>query len=789
MTPVTPTTSERWELGDAFVLRHAGFPFDWLESLGVGADALARADDALAAEDRLLAIIPEGERAAARGSIARAQVPKAPRRRPGDWAAVVAAWQAAREALIAALAVTMPALRARLHELAGDPGVQEAVFLSSPAMYDNVWSRYLAATERPDNANFRRSERQVYTYLQRLCGKNETTSFFGPVGYGQTVDGGAGVPDFEVRVLLPAERTRRVFISISAVRDLHKAIGADPELALDLPVRKNPIYRISADGIARSAPLGVAVKLPPLILSLAHALADGASLHQAAVTLVRPLDELVKSASPLLKAAIVVRGLPLRTDEFEVFGALRASLDALAPSAARDRWAAGLAELEALRAEFQAGDLGVRRRLLPVLEARFTALTGEPARRGEGQVYADRFVIYEEASSPFRLRLSRPLMARLGDALSDALALSAAYGQKVQREYEKKVAGHLATLGDAPLDFLSYAAKLALTEEVKGSRFSPVPPIMLPAGSARTLAVPSDTLGAATPGGRYALPDVCLSAPSPEAIAAGRFDVLLARVHHHLLPWSWLCGFHGDRPAFDRSTRAWLAEEPDARGLLGMAVRRRNKGFYCYPGRQVASSLSDAIDAGGGSSGFALNNELVDPLDISVTRDGDRPVLKDRAGQELRLYLPLDDFSHYPPFASLAHPLVLHAPIRSEADHMPRITLGGATYQRERWTIRLEHADKMAAAELLIALRRKRREGMPRFVFCRVPSERKPVLIDSECPFAFELLRHLAGEGESVTAEEMLPAPGDLWLKDERGRYTCEWRMLGLRWSEPRRTP
>lgn len=766
--------SEAWKLGEAFVLRHAGFPFDWLESLGVGEDAPAKADVLIDAEDRLVALVPEKEREAARVAIARAQAPKSPKKRPDGWADAVAGWQAAREALAGALAAAMPALKARLHELAGDARVQEAIFLSSPSMYDNVWSRYLAATERPDNANFRRSERQVYTYLQRLCGKNETTSFFGPVGYGKTVDDGG--PDFRVRVLPPSECPRRVFVSMAAVRDLHKAIGADPELAADLPVRANPIYRVADDGTARSAPLGVAVKLPAPTLAAYKALSGGASLRQAAATLGKPVDELAKLVAPLLKAAIVVRALPLRTDDFEVFAALRASVDALAPSAARDRWAAGLGELEALRAAFHTGDLAARRGLLPKLEETFTALTGQPARRGEGQVYADRFVIYEEAGSPFRLELSRSLMARLSTALSDALALSAAYGQKVQHEYEKKVAAHLATLGDAPLDFLSYAAKLAQTEQVKGSRFSPVPPIMIPPADARTQAVAADTLGASTPGGRYSLPDVCLSAPSPEAIAAGTYTVLLARVHHHLLPWSWLCGFHDDRPGFERSTKQWLLEERDARGLVGMAVRRRNKGFYCYPGRQVASSVSDAIDAVG---------ELVDPLDLKVTRDGERPVLRDAAGQELRLYLPLDDFSHYPPFASLAHPLVLHAPIKSEAEHMPRITIGGATYQRERWTLRLGDAEKLAAPELYVALRRKRRLGMPRYVYCRVPSERKPVLIDTECPFAFDLLRHLAGAGEPVTAEEMLPAPEDLWLRDARGRYTCEWRMLGTRWSQP----
>ncbi len=34
--------SETWTLGEVFALRHAGFPFDWLESLGLSVNRLIR---------------------------------------------------------------------------------------------------------------------------------------------------------------------------------------------------------------------------------------------------------------------------------------------------------------------------------------------------------------------------------------------------------------------------------------------------------------------------------------------------------------------------------------------------------------------------------------------------------------------------------------------------------------------------------------------------------------------------------------------------------------------------
>jgi hypothetical protein len=87
--------------------------------------------------------------------------------------------------------------------------------------------------------------------------------------------------------------------------------------------------------------------------------------------------------------------------------------------------------------------------------------------------------------------------------------------------------------------------------------------------------------------------------------------------------------------------------------------------------------------------------------------------------------------------------------------------------------------------DLLLAVERERRaSGWPRFVFMRSSTERKPYLIDTASPFALELLLYLSRAAEQLSVEEMYPAPEQLWLKDERGRYTCEMRMQAVRWSE-----
>lgn len=752
--------SGRWELGDVFVLRHAGFPFDWLEELGLSARVLDLARAVAAAQDDVARAAGD-ERV--RAELARGRVPGRPRRAGGDWDRATARWAAAHAALLGAYADALPSLRARLHELARDPAVREAVFLSNPAMYDNVWSGYAGAGGVPDNARWRRVERQVYTYLQRFCAKNETTSFFGPMGYGEVVDGDA----IEVR---RRPTRRRTFLSYWAVTELARAVNRDRRLRADLPVRVEPSFRVSG-GRARSALLDADVALDGPAAALVERVTrrPGESCAAAARALGRPVREVLATAVPLARAGVLSFGVRVRADDFAVFESLRAAIDDLEPSPARDEWRAVCARLEDLRTAFERGGLDERRALLAELEDEFARATGAPARRGAGEIYADRLVVYEEAASPFELRVGRAVARRLVARLEPALELSAGYGGDVQRAYARAAAS--AAGGDGTLTFVEYARRTRPRDEPR-SRFSPVPPLRVDADGGRVARVAPTGDGGR--GGRYALLDVCVAAPSADAARADA-TVVLARVHHHLLLWSWLCAFFPDRARLEASARAWLEREPSARGLVGLEVSRRNKGFYCWPGPAVALPGAPAAER---RDGVALE-------DLAVEVGGDGPALVDARGRRLRLYLPLADLTTYPPLAALAHPLVLHAPFAADR-HTPRVVVGDAVYQRERWTAELGDAGALRGPDLLVAVLRARdREGWPRFVFARVAGERKPYLVDTESPFALEMLRHLARDRAPVTVEEMLPGPAELWLRDDDGRrYTCELRMQAHRWSE-----
>lgn len=748
-----------WKIGDVFVLRHAGFPFDWLEELGLSAATLALIDQVLDCERALIdgARGSGGEKAAARVRID-LEAGRSPQGKLD--AALLSRWSEARKAAAEAIATEKTTLRQRLHTRASEPLVQEAVFLSSPDMFENLWARYVANAPGAENADARRVERQVYSYLQRLCAKNETAGFFGPMGYGE-VDDGEGI-----RVERHPMKRRTLF-AYSAVKDLAQAITADKEIWIRLPLRLNPIFRLERDElICPSANLRVALSPPQR--QLVAAVRQSGELKALTQSLQLTDRDLLALGMPLFKTGAILRELPWRAADLEAFTSLLDALRTLLPSDAAKRWIERLEALDALRADFERSDLAGKRKLLPALEAKFTELTGKPARRGEGKMYADRLVVYEEASSTFGLKFGHAFARELGEKLSGCLELSSTYGERIQRGFWKSIAERAA--GRTSMDLLSFAAAMQPTDDQGSQRFVTQEPLSVEREADGALEPDDAQVNGSSDGGRYALPDVCL-----ERRADGTQEVLLARVHHHLLVWNWLGAFYPSKPRYERSARRFIEREPTAKNLVSMAFTRRNKGFYEFPGTRVVYSSTEPAVVGAKT---LVAGELTVEL-------GERPVLRDPEGRELQLYLPLADFVLSPPYAALAHPLVLHAPIRSHGAHTPRVRIGGAFYQRERWELETAGVARLTGADLVFALRRMARaHALPRFVFARSAHERKPFLVDFASPFSPELLKHLS-QGEKLSCEEMFPSPEGLWLRDQRGRYTFELRMQAERWTVP----
>lgn len=739
-----------WTIGPVFVLRHAGMPFDWLEDLGAGPHLLAAADAVLGREADLLeaasaAGLPTDRTGGALRTLDAARLPRSP---DTGWQRAVRDW---REAVAEYTDVYAPEEGRASASLAGTlrrPMVQEAVFLSNPDAYRNMLLPYVGLRHGPDvrlNARWRRARRQLYGYLQRFCGKNETVSFFGPMGYGRVQPGDKAV------LHTGRPRRRAVFLSSWAARELAAAVAADRRLRAVLPFRRT----------------GAPGSLPEDRDLLAAAGPQGATLPQLAAPAGGNLRETAVRLSRLVAEGALEYGIAAGPYDLDPLRTMLDALGELPGSAARSHWMDHLERLRRLLRRFADEPFPQRVATVAELESAFTDATGRPARRGAGAVYADRAIYYEECASPFALDIGEDLLHAWARQIAPAMELSAAHGGTAQAAARTQVAT-LVEPGER-LTLRAYAERALPASATDGSRFM-APHVPELAGD--PAAHRDDLLASARklPGDRYALVDLCPMASSADALGDAR--LLLSRCHHHLLTDGWLATMAEDRAGFSAAADAWLARRPH---LVGLDVGRRNKGYYRYPGRRIALRPRSHDD----------DTDVLHIQQVSVVRAGEGVRALDPEGRELELYLPLSDYVKYPPYAALSSPQVLHAVFSGAREEWPQgpgtapipVEVGAVVYQRPQWT--LDPADFRGGTPTarFLALRRLAADT-GRFVFIRSDTERKPYLVDLESVLAGDLLGHAARDAETLIAEPMLPGPEALWLRDEDGlRYTCELRM------------
>jgi hypothetical protein len=120
--------------------------------------------------------------------------------------------------------------------------------------------------------------------------------------------------------------------------------------------------------------------------------------------------------------------------------------------------------------------------------------------------------------------------------------------------------------------------------------------------------------------------------------------------------------------------------------------------------------------------------------------------------------------------------------------HRPRVAFDDLVVARESWSFAcgdLAFASLPDTQSRFIGARRLlQATGLPRWVFARVPFERKPYYVDFESPLSVDALAKVIRLGAaedpatSLTLGEMLPTPEQCWLTDAEGnRYTSELRL------------
>jgi hypothetical protein len=782
-----------WALWRTVCLRGAGFPVSLLA--GLGAPALASTADTI---NSRTANSGTASTNTARTSTIAAGTIHTGTADPG----------AASAAYAAEFAAEVGRQSEVLYQMAGLPRLREAVAWQNRHALEtgiDVLLRHAPGAGKR-NAQRRRHESLVASYLQRYCAKNDTIGFFGPVGW-SWIDDEAGV---RVTPAAPGQMiaARATYLEGWAVR----AILARHEATLRPWLVPRRIPFISVDGLAVRLPLGRPRSITATeaaVLRACDGIADATAV--AAAVLADPAAEADDTAqvfalmarmadSHRLAWRLEVAPQDIRPEESARRLLARVTDDALREPAER-----ALAELTAARDEVAAaGDDADRvAAAMAGLEATFTRLSGAAASRRAGQAYAGRTLVYEECLRGDTVQLGSDTLEGIREALALVLdsarwftiACGAAYIRHFEATY-RQLAGELGT------DVVPFADWWVLENE---AIFYERPPFMDPvrqdlwqrwamlfglSPGARRVQLRAadlrDRVAAAFPAGPvpwplavHHSPDLMLADARPGT--GGPLTWVLGEVHPGLMTSryaTWLEFHHAPATVLAamrhdlRGPAVWLAETETAESV-GTCIRLAE--VPPVPGDLRLMYAHDSCGYDPAATLVIGDCDLVSsPAGLRVRRrDGtlERSLLE--VVGDLISTMTAGSFDLMPPGA-----------------HTPRITIDDLVVSREKWTMPVAEpafaANPDESARYLQARAWVARHELPRHVFLRFSGERKPIYADLTSLASIDLLcRGLrragrnAGPDATVTIAEMLPGPDQAWLFDARGqRYTAELRMV-----------
>ena len=280
---------------------------------------------------------------------------------------------------------------------------------------------------------------------------------------------------------------------------------------------------------------------------------------------------------------------------------------------------------------------------------------------------------------------------------------------------------------------------------------------------------------------RYHSPDVTIAASGVQAIQDGQYQCVLGEVHPgaNTLRSSLFVSQHPSPGELLRATESDLPEPQSVfvptRGEKGMPLRLSNA---------LVPSKDWRFAFGYDSCGIPKSRAL--PIGSLVVEDDDGALIVRTRDGRLR-------FDIIEIYGDLVMTRLLHAfDILPPSSHTPRVSIDRLVIQRETWRFAPQEIsfawDKDEADRFLGARRWMHAHEMPRFVFVKATTEKKPFYVDLASPISVNIfakvIRRTAESDSpeaSVTVTEMLPAPGQTWLPDSKGqRYTCELRIVAV---------
>ncbi|MFI8805255.1 thioesterase domain-containing protein [Micromonospora chalcea] len=690
----------------------------------------------------------------------------------------------------------------RFTALAADPLLREAVTWQNRGALVAFDGLVRGGADAARNVRRRDRERALLKYWQRYCGKNETVGFFGPSCW-VTVD--PAQPEVaRVNPGDPLTRRRWVWFESWALTSYADRIGADLAVRRWWPPMLRPHLAVRDRAVLR--PGRPPLTLTPVEAALLRA-ADGRRpaadlVADPAIGLRRPedgyalLDRLVERELITWDAA-----LPVSPDAERV---LADRIEAIGDEPARAAARAGFDRLRAARDEVAAaaGDAERLRAALDALDATFTELTGVPAVRRAGQMYAGRTVCYEDSARDLDVVFGAPLLAELAAPLDVLLRAARWLANALARAYLDVLRGLYEELraesgGPVPLADLWFLAQgmfwgdgerpvdaVAAEFAARWSGLFGLDTLPADTTDVRLRAADlADRIDAVFPGtgpewsnAAIHSPDLQICATDADALRRGDYTVVLGELH---AAWSSFdCAvFTPSHPDVERLRDALAAD---------LGQRRVRLLFPAdWPRRtsRTAESLTGPTDR---HLAF-LDAPGADPARVLPTVD---LVVDDVDGE---LVATASDGQRWPLTEIFAEPFSAHAvdgfKLVAAAPYTPRITVDRLVLARQTW--RTTVGDSGLAVpngerERFLAVRDwRRRLGLPEQVYVKFGTETKPCFVDLSAPAFATTLCAMAraarvdgGDDVSFTVSEMLPAPEQAWVPDGQGRrYFSELRL------------
>jgi hypothetical protein len=732
---------------------------------------------------------------------------------------------ASAEALVAARAAAAHSAAAYRHfsEVFEASAVQTSQMIYDLAQVDRfrealIWQNRcgfqtgVKALLPPHTADSRRSKQRqheelVTNYMQRYCVKNDTIGFFGPVGWARLVP--HGIP-LSARPGANLLEQRSVYFEQWCIDELAKALGRNKQLRPWLAPRRLPSVYVHGTTLylPSRSPIQISVEQAAVL-----SVCNGDRIAKViAAELSRDTKNGLQNEAQVYQILeqLSLRGLIAWTLEipFETHPerSLRQRLACVEEAQLRAAVMSGVDEIEAKRDAIAraAGDPERLDRALAELEAAFTRLTGARATRSAGAMYAGRTLVYEDCRRNIELDIGPTLLRALGPPLSlllmSARWLSCATAETYRTAF-KGIYTELAQQAGSPivdgtafwrqtqLRLLNHSAPpLAAIMHTLQNRWME---ILAFSSEQRSVSYTSEALrpgvtaafDAPGPGwqlARYHSPDVMIAAASIEAIAQGDYQFVMGELHigTNTLKSSFFVEQH---PAPDELFRALDYDLPVPRVV---PVTPRNWFEVSSRTRPVFTRSKDFHLAFANDACEPYHSQSLAIGELVVTTVGDTLVIRTRDG---RWSTEIIEF-----FAEFLSLTVIDAfkLVRPSA-HTPRIAIDRLVVSRESWCCApadLSFAvDKNEADRFIGARRWARAHGVPRFVFVKMPTERKPFYVDLDSPILVNMLakaiRRAREQGDTtpMTITEMLPTLDQVWLHDAEGqKYTSELRIVAL---------